>query len=233
MLLIFNKKDRSLKALCHILLLTCLTGIFSGLTSAATIMSTVSIGQVVDSSAGSATFTIANTGIPSVVTNVNLYIHFTKHDGETYQPPGSTFPSGNAYFGEIRFSLVSPSGTTLPLIAAGSFTNGNSGVEAKITFIDLAAMAVNANTSVLPASGNFKIASNVGSSLAVFNNSNPFGNWTLNFSDSANQDGLSVHSSILTLTTTPAPEPSGCILLGFVLSCCWILQHKRPRTCGE
>ncbi len=203
------------------------SALFFSFANAATIISTVSIAQVVDNSAGSATFSIANTGIPSVVTNVNLYIHFTKHDGETYQPPGSTFPTGNAYFGEIRFSLTSPSGTVLPIIAASSFVSGSAGVEAKITFIDLAAMAVNSNTSVLPASGNFKIASNVGSSLAVFNNLNPFGNWTLNFSDSAGQDGLSVHSSILTLTTTPVPEPSGGAVLGIIFMGCFIFYRKR------
>jgi hypothetical protein len=227
MMAMIGKNSRLLKAAQSARLFIVLIGFSSGLVNAATIVSTVSIGQVVDNSASSATFTIANTGIPNVVTSVSLYIHFTKHDGEAYQPPGSTFPTGNAYFNEIRFSLVSPSGTTLPIIAAGSFVNGSSGVEAKITFTDLAALAVNSNTSVLPGAGNFKIASNIGSSFAVFNNSNPFGNWRLNFSDSAGQDGLSVHSSTLTLIITPTPEASSSMVLAIIFSCCYLLNHDR------
>jgi hypothetical protein len=199
----------------------------SGLANAATIVSTVPIAQVVDNSASSATFAIANTGVPSVVTSASLFVHFTKHDGQTYQPPGSVFPTGNAYFGEIRFSLTSPTGIVLPIIAAGSFVNGNSGVEARITFTDLAALAVNSNTSVLPANGNFKIASNISNSFATFNNANPFGNWTFNFSDTTNADALSVHSATLTLVITPTPEPSGSMALAVIFSCFYVFHRQK------
>ncbi|MDH5562297.1 MAG: hypothetical protein OEY91_01555 [Nitrospirota bacterium] len=68
---------------------------------------------------------------------------------------GGTIPFSN----EIAFALTSPTGTTVNLVTAGTFTFGSGEYRAEITFDDLAVSALPAN----PTNGTFQLVGTLGS----------------------------------------------------------------------
>jgi hypothetical protein len=153
---------------------------------------------------GSSTTRLFNVTEPGFVSKITFRITFEKFDGEEF----GVNEGGNPYYDEISFSLLSPDGTTVQLIAPGSFNEGADGFFGTITFDDAAALAVNYDLNT-PHAGTYRPTDPDG--LADFVNENAAGTWTLTMTDTAGSDHLGYFNSRLTVTI---PEPGSALLAG-------------------
>jgi hypothetical protein len=133
-----------------------------------------------------------------VVTTINL----TKCDDSIDSSTGPCIGSGFSFNEEIDFSLISPSGTLLPLVIPYTDldcqTHGNT---VTWTFDDSASSIV---------SGDFLIPGTYlpKSSLSAFNGEDGNGLWQLLYTDDAGDDPLSVNSwSLTVMNEVPGPLP--------------------------
>ncbi len=147
-----------------------------------------------------------------IITDVNVFIDFTKCD-DNISSTGECLGTGASYPNEIVFDLTSPTGTSVSLIAAGTYTGNGVGNTYQITFDDAATTAVGGS---LPTSGTFQPTG----LLADFNLESAIGLWTLTFQDTVGADPLSLNSWRLDVTTgdtpppNPVPVPAAVWLLG-------------------
>ena len=103
--------------------------------------------------------------------------------------------SGNAYSSEISFTIASPQGTVVNLVNTGDYANDNPSVgRVQATFDDAAGATVSGN----PATGTFQPVG----SLSDLNGQEPFGDWSLTFADSTNDDGLILHGFTVEINAT-------------------------------
>ena len=167
-----------------------------------------------DASSGTRQVTVTGTevGFEPTVTDIDVIINFAKADGESFNPP---FPNGTPFHNEIVFRLTSPGGTTVTLIAAGSFNTGSGIFDGVIRFDDAASSLVNVNPNT-PQSGTFRPTGP--GTLADFNGQLTTGNWTLFIQDTVGADALRFRSFDLVVNGGPAvvsavPAPAGLVLL--------------------
>jgi Proprotein convertase P-domain len=168
-----------------------------------------------DASSTTRVFTVTDT---RTVVSVTFRITFEKYDGEEF----GVNEGGNPFYDEISFSLMSPGGTVVDLIAPDSFNSGANGFFGTITFDDAAGQLVNVNPDS-PAAGTFKPVDPDG--LADFFGESVTGDWTLTIADTAGGDHLGYFTSRLNITV---PEPGSALLAG--VASLALLGRRRRRA---
>lgn len=162
---------------------------------------------IVDGSGSSTSLAITESG---TITDVNVFIDFTKCDNPLYSN-GTCGGSGYSYNSEIVFSLTSPGGTVVDLVRSNTYSGSTPGAQAQVLFDDDAATTVGGSTLL---SGTF---SPVGL-LADFNGEDLLGNWMLSFADTVGADPLSLNAWRLDINTSTVPEPASMTLLALGLA---------------
>ncbi|MFM2475376.1 hypothetical protein, partial [Burkholderia cenocepacia] len=138
--------------------------------------------------AGSATRVIPITG-QGAVDDVTITIDFLKTDGSCVAPQ-----PGDAFHGETRFALASPTGTSIALVSNGTYSGGTATGVVSVTFDDAAATTVGGGA---PVSGTFRPVQ----SLAAFDGELAAGDWILTVADSTVADPLCYYKATLTVET--------------------------------
>jgi hypothetical protein len=187
----------------------------SGTVAQATVVASNNVYGNIDGIDGIRTLNVTRHGI---IEDVNLTIEFSKCD----DPPSGQFGSacigpGNSNNQEIVFRLISPDGTTVHLVDAGTYVGTRPGVgRVSVTFDDQAATTVGGPV----APGSFKPVG----SLAAFDGIDMFGGWGLYIEDLRSGDPLEYFSSSLDITfagggtgPAPVPEPASLALRGLGL----------------
>lgn len=171
----------------------------------ATVVATDATYGAFDSNSGVRNLTVTKHGL---ISDLNLTITFAKCAGGPLSVTGTVCPNGSPYNGEIFFSLLSPTGTVVNLVNAGTYVNNSSKGDGRIamTFDDEAASRVGGNKVK---AGSFRPVG----SLAAFDNKDMFGTWKLTVGDSVGADYLTYFNSSLDITTR-VPEPGSLALFG-------------------
>jgi len=160
----------------------------------------------VDDSAATTSLFVAGAG--GSITDVNVFIDFTKCD-DPISDDGTCIGGSTPFNDEIVFRLIHD-GTTVNLVEEDYYFQGTSGARVGVTFDDAAALVVGGNL----VSGTFQPVG----SLAVFNGLSGLalnGSWTLWYEDTVDLDPLTLNAWRLDITTTdPVPEPATLLLLG-------------------
>lgn len=125
------------------------------------------------------------------VSDVDVTINWAKTDGTCASPLG-----GDSYHGETSFRINGPTGNAEILALPGTWS-GNVTTSSVITTFDQAAATIPSGT---PVAGTFK--PNNGN-LNDFNNTSPFGNWTLYAGDNALGDPLCIVYYSVEVSVTP------------------------------
>jgi hypothetical protein len=100
---------------------------------------------------------------------------------------------------------MSPTGTVVPLIDAGTFTGQRPGGTATFTFDESALTPIGGSSLV---SGTFNPTGDLNHFIGEIGN----GNWVLNFRDTAAADPLSINAFSVTINTSNAiPEPASIL----------------------
>lgn len=173
---------------------------------AVTIVTSNSTFGAFDASSGNRTLGVAG-GPFNSITDVNIEISFAKCDDPAITSPGPCVGTGLSFNNEIVFRLTSPSGTTVNLVNAGTYSGQTPGASVIVLFDEDSGTPVG-GPSLL--NGTFNPVGN----LDAFVGENPLGNWTLFIQDTTFDDPLSFFSATLTIQT---PEPVSVALLGLGL----------------
>jgi hypothetical protein len=127
---------------------------------------------------------------------------FTSSTGPCTDNGGSTFNE------ELTLALISPTGTIVELVTAGTYSGQDEGASVVVTFDDAAATVVGGS---LVTTGTFRPIS----ALSAFDGEGVAGLWTLRIGDTAGGDPKRLDSIDFTAITTVAavPLPAGGVLL--------------------
>lgn len=159
-----------------------------------------------DASSGTRNLVINGQG---TVTDVDIRIDFAKCAG-----PGiglndlTCISAGDAFPSEVFFYLLSPNGTRVDLIKAGTYS-GDPGGRVQINFDDAAASLVGGSVM---SSGSFRGVQ----SLAVFNGLDAGGTWVLGMGDSFALDPMSFFSATLSVNAVSEPATLGLVGLSLL-----------------
>ncbi|MEW6718037.1 MAG: hypothetical protein AB1345_11115 [Chloroflexota bacterium] len=159
------------------------------------------VGGEIDNGVIQRTVTFTNQQIlpGAAIVDVDLKIVFEKIDeaglgfGACPSVGGPGHQGGNAYNGEIKFTLRGPTGVNVQVIPANTYVGNVHGGQVTVILNDGAA----APPGGTPTSGTFQPVN----PLAAFNGTNPLGVWTLDVEDTVGADPLCFYSFRLTLTT--------------------------------
>jgi gliding motility-associated-like protein len=125
-----------------------------------------------------------------LITDVNVYINWTKTDGSCSSPT-----TGNSYHDETSFRLDGPDGTQVILAQPGTWS-GAASTSATYTTFDQSAGGIPSGT---PVTGTFR--PNNGN-LNSFNGKSPVGTWYLRAGDNAPLDPLCIHYYYVEVTVS-------------------------------
>jgi hypothetical protein len=164
--------------------------------------------------AGSFTRNFVVSNAPASITDVDILIDFSKCDDPAPSPNdqgciGQTF----SFNREIMFQLTSPSGTTVDLVLADTYSGQTPGVRVIVTFDDEAPTPVGSTVNGLGervlSTGRFRPVG----SLAAFEGQNPNGTWTLTVQDTTGADPLQFYKALLCINEVcPSFIPPGVFI---------------------
>lgn len=166
--------------------------------NAATLSSSDASSFSVDQASREVTLPVSST---ANVGAVRIAIDFEK-DG----PQCIGFADGNPYHGETQFQLRSPAGTTVTLIASGTYV-GSDTQRVLVTLDDAAPTRVGGGT---PVSGTFRPTG----SLGAFVGQPAGGTWVLTVTDTVGSDPLCYFGSTLTIDEAAPVLPAGALPRG-------------------
>lgn len=132
----------------------------------------------------------------SSITDVDITIYWTKTAGSCSAPSADS----SAFYDELGFQLQSPSGTTITLVATGTY-GSDADIDGIITTFDDGADGRPAGGT--PVSGTFRPT---GSPLSTFNGEDPLGDWYLISTDEWSGDSLCLSQFDLTVNADPPPD---------------------------
>lgn len=142
------------------------------------------------------TINIDSSDLPlgSVINDVDLTTVFDKTDfgtsgNEASMCATSSYAGGSVYNNEIVIRLQSPSGTAVNIVNQNNYSGNAYGGVVTAVWDE----AAGSGPSGTPSSGTFNPVGNLNS----FNGQSPFGNWTITYDDTANQDPLCIISATL------------------------------------
>lgn len=162
------------------------------------------------------------------ILDANLSIEFSKCDDPAMGPLGTTcIGTGNSFNNEIVLRLISPNGTVVNLVDAGTYSGASPGAgRVIVTFDDEAAQLVGGPA----AAGTFRPVE----SLSAFDGMDMFGAWGLYIQDLRTGDPLEYFSSSLDITfdagvpgPVPVPEPASLAIAGLGLLAIRAVRGKR------
>jgi hypothetical protein len=171
-----------------------------------------------DASSGNRNFTLG----AGTITDVDISITFSKCDDPSNTNGGACEGQGFSFNSEIVFQLISPNGTTVNLVNAGTYGGETPGTGAQtVLFDDEAAAAVGGGSVV---SGSFRPVG----LLSALDGQNAAGQWTLFIQDTVGQDPLNFFGATLTVTTDgTVPEPGTLALVGLALVGAGSLKRRK------
>lgn len=140
--------------------------------------------------------TISTSGAPTVNSTVSISSMSNVTDVDVLNIQGT-----HSYMGDLRFRLLSASGTNIILHDFSSLCSSQSNFN--VNFDDDAAAG---SVPCATTGGTYRSASNA---LTTLDGQNPIGTWTLRIEDVANQDGGSLNSWTLRLCQTGSGALSG------------------------
>ena len=192
-------------SLTAVSLLTSVSGANAG-----TFTQSASFNPVLQVDAGAGTTSLNFAGLTSPITSVTTTVNLTKCDNPI-SSTGVCVGSGFSYNNEIALRLISPGGTTVNLISAGTFSGQTPGTTVTFTFDESSLNPIGGGSLV---SGTFNPTGNLNDFIGEDGN----GNWTLFFEDVGDGDPLSVNSFSVTVDNVDTvPEPAstlGLIVIG-------------------
>jgi uncharacterized protein YhjY with autotransporter beta-barrel domain len=144
---------------------------------------------------GSSSTGLNFTGISYPIRGVTTTINLTKCDTPINLATGACQGLGDSYNDEIQLRLQSPSGTIRTLVPGGTLSGQTPGASVTWTFSDAASSLVSGSSLI---SGTYL----PNQSLGAFIGENGNGNWSLLFTDWAEDDPLTINSWGLTLLWT-------------------------------
>lgn len=186
--------------------------VLAGTTAQATVVATDTQYVDFDGIAGVRTLNVTEHG---TILDLNISIEFSKCDDPPIGPLGTTcLGTANSFNNEIVFRLISPNGTTVNLVNAGTYSGARPGAgRVMVTFDDEAAAQVGGAV----AAGSFRPVG----ALSAFDGMDMFGAWGLYVQDIRIGDPLEYFSSSLDVTfragPAPVPEPASLAILGLGL----------------
>ncbi|HEX9172100.1 MAG TPA: PEP-CTERM sorting domain-containing protein [Telluria sp.] len=187
--------------------------VFAGTAAQATVVTTDTQYVNFDGISGIRTLNVSQHG---TILDLNVSIEFSKCDDPAIGPLGTTcIGTANSFNSEIVFRLISPDGTTVNLVNAGTYAGTRPGTgRVVVTFDDEAAVLVGGAVEA----GSFQPVD----SLSAFDGMDMFGAWGLYVQDTRRGDPLEYFSSSLDVTFSgggpaPMPEPASLAILGLGL----------------
>ena len=192
-------------------------GAFGTAASAATVSfgNTFSPVVVVDASTASRSIDVTTSGL---ITDLNVIVDFSQ-SGDSIASDGSVASTAFPYPDELSLVLQSAQGTSVTLVASGTYGNGTSG-RYVFTFDDEATTSYTGSTT----SGTYL----PNTPLSAFDGQDMLGIWTITIGDYAGADPKSLNAITLDFTYDLAtiPLPAGAPLL---LGGLTVLGLKRRR----
>lgn len=191
----------------------------------------------IDAATDSITLPISDPG--SAILDVNVLVNITKTTSSflsDINDDGTTSDNGpNSFNGQIRLLLTAPSGDSVPLVNAGTFSGQDNSVELVDLVFDDSAIETAAGQSML---GPATPALQPEGMLSALNGQDPTGDWQLEFQDSGPFQPLSINAWELTIVTDSqpggggggggqVPEPTGLAIFGMMASA--LAMRKRRR----
>lgn len=191
-------------------IVTAFTCASASATVIATVVSNDATYGVIDGSQATRTLRVDGRGR---IIDVNLTVAFSKCDNPPIGPNGSAcIGRGSPFENEFTLVLTAPGGQPVTLVKAFSTyragSNGGAG-RVSVTFDDEALRAAGPRVRA----GSFRPAE----SLAMFDEMNPYGRWTLYLRDFSTSDPLEYFSSSLDIAYESIPEPGTLAILGLGL----------------
>ncbi len=151
---------------------------------------------VVDAGEASGALTVDRSGI---VTDLDLIVDVSGA-GSDIASDGTPMGGGNAYFNELALTLVSPTGTSVNVLASGTYASGPTDLRFSLTLDDEASSVFGPE----PETGTFR-PTNL---LSSFDGENAFGAWSLFVIDTTGGDPKSLNGFTLRIAADEFDAPS-------------------------